>query len=342
MRNWKRPPVRDEEPRMSKRDFSARPLAPQERAAWDALAQAHGCVFDTSRWTEIFGPALRRIGIYDAGDRLRGGFCFYEQRKLGLRILRNPPYTPQIGPFFEPQANSPSTRTDERRAVAEAMAEYLAGAGAALVSLGLSVGWTDCLPFFWRGWKVVPHYTYRMPLAGTEDDLAQRPSKQLRKHLRSLAVPEVAVAPLADAADMVALVQETFARQGMDLPPYTREILAAFPVADDAYGCEIRVAGRVLAARYVIHDGATAFAIMGGHRRDERYNDAGALASWQTVLEARRRGLATFDFEGSVIPPIERFYRGFGGELTPRFTVHKAWLPIELGLHLHPRFRSRF
>lgn len=327
---------------MSKKDFSARSLEPRDLTVWDELAQRHGCVFDTLRWTEIFRPALRRIGIYDAGDRLRGGFCVYEQRKFGLRILRNPPYTPQIGPFFEPKANSPATRTDEQRAVVEAMAEYLSGARAALISLGLSVGWTDTLPFFWRGWKVVPHYTYRMPLAESEEDLAQRPAKQLRKHLRSLDVPEVTVAPMTDPEELVALVQATFARQGMELPPYTREILAAFPVSDRAYGCEVRVGGRVLAARYVIYDATTAFALMGGHRSDARFNDAGALASWQTIREARRRGLATFDFEGSVIAPIERYYRGFGGQLTPRFTVHKAWLPIELGLHLHPRFRSRF
>ena len=49
---------------------------------------------------------------------------------------------------------------------------------------------------------------------------------------------------------------------------------------------------------------------------------------------AKDRGLAIFDFEGSVILPIERYFRGFGGTLTPIISVHKAWLPLEMGLKL--------
>ena len=30
-----------------------------------------------------------------------------------------------------------------------------------------------------------------------------------------------------------------------------------------------------------------------------------------------------FDFEGSMIPQIEKYFRGFGGELTPYFVLQK-------------------
>ena len=60
------------------------------------------------------------------------------------------------------------------------------------------------------------------------------------------------------------------------------------------------------------------------------------------ILKAKEMGLQVFDFEGSIVPPIERYFRGFGGKLTPIFSVHKAWLPIEIGLKMMPKYSSRY
>nr|HPR68216.1 methicillin resistance protein [Kiritimatiellia bacterium] len=56
------------------------------------------------------------------------------------------------------------------------------------------------------------------------------------------------------------------------------------------------------------------------------------LAVWEAIRHAKEAGLETFDFEGSVIPPIERFFRGFGGRLTPYYTVNKGWRPLETAM----------
>jgi hypothetical protein len=37
-----------------------------------------------------------------------------------------------------------------------------------------------------------------------------------------------------------------------------------------------------------------------------------------------------FDFEGSMHEQIEKFYRGFGGELVPYYSIYKANLPTSL------------
>lgn len=53
---------------------------------------------------------------------------------------------------------------------------------------------------------------------------------------------------------------------------------------------------------------------------------------FEAIQHTQQLGLERFDFEGSVIPAIERYIRGFGGKLTPYFKVNKAWLPIELAM----------
>lgn len=42
------------------------------------------------------------------------------------------------------------------------------------------------------------------------------------------------------------------------------------------------------------------------------------------VIENLSDDCTQFDFEGSMIPGIEKFYRGFGGQLTPYFQIWKS------------------
>lgn len=328
---------------MSAKPLMVRPLESGDRAAWDELAARHGSIFDGLRWTELFGASLRRLGIYDAGGALRGGFCVWEQRTFGLRIWRNPPYTPAIGPFFEPRASNPAARTDEQRAVVEAMAEHLSGSAAAVTSLALSVGISDGLPFYWRGWKVVPHYTYRIDLTQSEEVLLAAMSAQQRNPINKARKDGVCVEETADAVDLRALVLKTFSRQDKAFSPRVMNlVLNAYPPGKNSACFISRHQGLPIAGAYIVHDDRTAYNLMTGYDDAHAHNGAGPLAMWHAILKAKAMGLKVFDFEGSVVPPIERYFRGFGGQLTPLFTVNKAWLPVELGLKLLPRHRNRF
>jgi hypothetical protein len=310
--------------------------------AWDSLAAQYGCIFDSLRWTSLFGQSLSRVGIYDAGGDLRGGFCLWEQRQFGMRVLRNPPYTPQVGPFYEPRASNPAARTDEQRAVVRAMAKYLSASRAAVVSVSLSQGVKDCLPYYWLGWKVIPHYTYRIDLAQGADSLLAALSKERRNDIRKAEKDGVGTELAAGGGPMRALVMQSYARREVPLPlAVTDVVLSGFPPGQNSYCLVAGANSRSVAGVFVVYDSRTAYYLMGGYA-DGAHHGAGALAMWHSILRAKGLGLDVFDFEGSVIPPIERYFRGFGGTLTPYFSVHKAWLPLEIVLKLSPRYRNRF
>ena len=53
------------------------------------------------------------------------------------------------------------------------------------------------------------------------------------------------------------------------------------------------------------------------------------------ILDAHARGL-TFDFEGSVIPGVERFFRGWGGRCVPKYRavkIRRCWTYAAWALH---------
>ncbi|MBN1879723.1 GNAT family N-acetyltransferase [bacterium] len=327
---------------MSRKKFLAQPIRPEDRSEWGRLAVECGSIFDSLEWTDIFNENLHRIGIYDAGGHLRGGFSYWQKTIGNVKVIRNPPYTRQIGPFFESRSVNSASRSEDQRSVMEAMKDYLTSLRAAVVSLGISVGTLDFLPFYWDGWKVIPQYTYRLDLEQDPDTLFGNLSKQIRKHLRDATDEGICAEPITATDGLLDMVEKTYRKQNSDIPVYTRQILDTVFLGPNGYGFQASRKGEIFSARYVVHDSTTAYALMSGHVDQRMSKSAGVVTSWNTILEARKRGLKIFDFEGSVIPSIEHYYRGFGGTLTPVFFVHKAWLPIEMILKLIPRYRNRF
>lgn len=77
--------------------------------------------------------------------------------------------------------------------------------------------------------------------------------------------------------------------------------------------------------------------IIAGYNKDLAHHGAGAIAIWEAIKYAKSLGLKIFDFEGSMIPQIETYFRGFGGYLETYSSVHKALLPIEIVLKIVKR-----
>lgn len=325
---------------MSRRRFSARRIDDGDRATWSGLARSHGTVFDSLPWLELTGIGAAPIGLFDASDELRGGFCLREEVRAGLRIARNPVFTPTVGPFLAMRSTNPVARISEFREALEAMVEYLSDRHFAIHVLGLRPGIQDPTPFFRRGWKVVSHITYRLNLEHSIDDLFDAMSPDRRKSIRKAETLGFDVEFDADGATLVSLVDSTFARQGR---PWPREIGARIvqdpPPGLAAFTVVASQGGRALAGAFVVHDHSTAYYLMGGYA-DDAGHAAGPLVMWHAIQKAKSLGLKVFDFEGSMIPEIERYFRGFGGALTPYFTVNRAWFPIEVVLKA--RFRNRF
>ena len=305
---------------------------------YDRLAREHGCVFNTVAWTGTFGDSLTRYGLYDAGGALRGGFCLFREKRLGLTLLTNPPGTPSIGPFFEPRAQHPVARLEERRDALTALAELLEHLRPAVVSVALAQWVTDCLPFSWRNYKVIPHYTYLLGLEQTEEAILAGMSEARRRNIGKARRDGLRAELTDDHSAIAVLVEATFARQGMDVKrEYLKKILFTYANPANSYTFVVESSGIPIAGAFVVHDARSAYYLFGGYRPEDKHNAAGALALFESIRHAKELGLEVFDFEGSSVPAIERYFRGFGGRLTPCYGVNKAWLPIEMGLKLFKR-----
>jgi lipid II:glycine glycyltransferase (peptidoglycan interpeptide bridge formation enzyme) len=81
----------------------------------------------------------------------------------------------------------------------------------------------------------------------------------------------------------------------------------------------------------LVWDRHAAYFLAGGSDPELRTSGAAPLVVWHLIRFAAQR-TNRFDFEGSVIEPVEHFFRGFGGKLVPVHRIMK--FPFWLRAHL--------
>jgi lipid II:glycine glycyltransferase (peptidoglycan interpeptide bridge formation enzyme) len=185
---------------------------------------------------------------------------------------------------------------------------------------------TNWLPFYWRGFKQTTRYTYILDdLSSTEavwKGLRAEVRTQIRKAERQLSVrTDLSIDQLLDVVEL------TFRRQGRQLP-FTRELVRRIDEACLQRGARhaffaMDADRRLHAALYMVRDAEYAYYLLGG--ADPRLRSSGAqlLLFWEAIRLAATLNLK-FDFEGSMIEPIERVFRAFGAVQVPYMKVYGA------------------
>ena len=309
-----------------------------ELAAYDELARQYGMLFNRADWLSLFGARMRILGLFDDGGKMVGGLSLYQERRWGCRIFRRAPFTPTCGPFLAVKSQNPVAVLEERRKALECMAAYLDQQRPAICMLPLDRDVSDALPFFWRGYKVIPQYTYLLDLSLPLEQIRKSMSPDRRNDMSKAARDGLVVRPPRDMAEVRDLVLSTFGRQDKFLDRSCLEdVLFRYANPSNSFAFVACRDDAPIATCFVVHDAKTAYYLLGGYRAEDRHHGAGALAVFEAIRRAQEMGLRTFDFEGSVISPIERFFRGFGGRLASYLTVNKAWLPMEMALKIRKR-----
>ena len=81
--------------------------------------------------------------------------------------------------------------------------------------------------------------------------------------------------------------------------------------------------GHTHSAIYLLHLNSTIYYLIGGG--DPKYRNSGAMSLLiNEALKLAKDKHCLFDFEGSMIEPIERFFRAFGAVQTPYFQIKKV------------------
>ncbi|MCX6273404.1 MAG: GNAT family N-acetyltransferase [Bacteroidetes bacterium] len=306
--------------------------------AFEEAALKYGKAFVHPVWLSLYDSGIQRYGIFDDGSKLVGGFILQEKSFPGGVFYKTLPFTPHNGLFINNLSKNNATRIGYEKKILEAMAILLERPALSIKSFSFPQHIIDFQPFIWNHYKVNPRYTYIIDLSQPVGLIRQNLAGERRNDLNKADKDQVFSKKNDDPAKVVRLIMNSFARNKAEIS-HTQVERIVNELTEKGLGFSYTAywQEKPVATAYCIFDRETAYYILGGYDEKNRHKGAGAQALWLSILHAQELGLGWFDFEGSMIPPVEHYFRGFGGQIIPFFTVNKAPFLVECILKIMKR-----
>lgn len=277
----------------------------------------------------LFRPALHAVGnaavtswlIIDESGQPLGGFNTAVLKLRGISTLSQPPLHPHCALFvIEPQSQ-PATRIARRKKVLETLAAFLHQRSERIVSLPLPVTWTDIQPIIWAGFSTSIKYTYRKSLSSAHDEGY---TSELRGHIRKALSEVIVLNASASRDELESVLLETADAQGFQAPA---DALSSLLDGCQQGWCHLETVHadtRLAGFAFTVYDGSEAYYLLGALSRSNKKRGVQPVLLDRSMAAMREKGKQVYDFEGSMIPGVERFFRSFGGELVPYYAVGRA------------------
>ncbi|MCO6491597.1 MAG: GNAT family N-acetyltransferase [Phaeodactylibacter sp.] len=274
------------------------------------------------------GPGGWHVAVArnEGNGALEGLLPYHTRSRYGVRMVAPPPMTPFLGPLlFPPEGlNGYKLRTFEEETIRRLLSQL---PNLPLVRMKLHYDARNWLPFRSAGFRQTTRYSYRILDLSNLDRVWNNFHPRLRNKI-SHAGRLCEVQRVEDAGPVFRLFQQRLGRQGaavgeawfagVDAALRAHGARAAFLCSDEQ--------GRPLSGAYIAWDERSAYLLMTGFDDRAAIRGAAALAVWASIQFAAERGLI-YDFEGSMLPGVERFFREFGGELCPYHYLvkYRSW-----------------
>lgn len=287
-----------------------------------------GCnLFTRPEWIQAQGDEGVCFGVYK-GSELKALFSLYHYKKLGRNFFIDPIFAPHCGlHIFHQGGNAYTTQSDHKR-ILRAVSDYFKDefrGGYIIFSLPEYI--RDIQPFLNKNWQVTLKYTYILNTEADTSDLLKEMSPERRKNIRQAEQLGYEVVWNSDPDGALRMISDTLQKGGAE---WNKDILRSLVFNKNPQFSHVHLLlnGASVATVLVGFDHTSAYYLGGGQAADSGATAAGTFAIWQAILETRRRNLSVFNFLGSSIPSIEKYFRGFGANLTPYYTVISApaWL----------------
>jgi hypothetical protein len=262
-------------------------------------------------------------------ETVSGVFPYCTKSKWNFDKSYIPNFTPYLGPWiiYPEKLNEYEKRSFEKKTISNLLSQL-----PALDDVRMKLHWQqdNALPYFWHGFHQTTHYTYVLEDIKNTDKVYINFKDSLKRQIYK-AEKQVTIELTEDWKPIAHLFKNSLDRQEakINIPDTVFEKIDK--AAKEQNAGKIFVAKNqkeeIIAGIYILYDENSAYYLYGGYNELEAQSGAMSLLFWEAIQHASTVTKA-FDFEGSRIEGVERFFRSFGGSLKSCHFIWKTTSPL--------------
>lgn len=272
-------------------------------------------IFSQYWWLDVVcGEGYWDVALVDKGGQIVGSMPYYVKKKWLFNIITMPRLTHTMGPYVKfPKKQKLVKRLSFEKEVCNSLISQLPSVDYFKQNFDKSV--LNWLPFYWNNFSQTTAYTYVIDNTSLEQFEASL-EPDIRRRRKKAVEQGIQVMESEDIECFYALNKTTYERQNTPIPYDFLLVKKLYEACVDRDSVKLFFAkynGVTIAAGFFVFDRGTVYYLMGGIESD--YKHFGGMDS--VLYEAIKFALGTgrkFDFEGSMVESIEKYFRGFGTE----------------------------
>ncbi|MBP7652396.1 GNAT family N-acetyltransferase [Candidatus Dependentiae bacterium] len=311
---------------MSKK-YEIRLLTDAEFEKWDSLVDAsdEGTLFHKSYWLKNVHDQPLIYGYFKNGILSAGFTGSIIKRRFGYSYLGTPLLTPYSGPVFYPQSGKKVTHYSNCKEILEDMIIELKDKHSD-IEIKLSPWINDIQPFIWNKFDNKTRFSYVLDITDLDKVWNNMDSGSCRNDINKGIKDGLKVENCDDFNLLISLVENTFDRQDCSMEHFRKLSYKIFEELNKRGQCRIFICrdkdGEPIAGNLIIWDTKRSYYILGGYKSEKKHHGGSSMVLWESIrYSSEKIGLRQFDFEGSMLRHVERFFRKFGGDLCGYQTV---------------------
>jgi len=287
-------------------------------------------IFSKDWWLDaVCGHDYWGVCVIENGGNVVATMPYYYKKNIfKIQLLSMPLLTQTLGPWISPTSAKYAKKLAREKDLMNELISQLPKFD--YFSQNFHYNITNWLPFYWQGFKQTTRYTYAIENLTDLDVIWSNFQSKIRTDIRK-AEKQVSVLTDLPLETFYQTNVKTFERQNIKIP-YTFEFIKNIDKTCAGHSARkmffaVDRQNQIHAVVYIVWDDNSAYYLMGGADPNLRNSGASSLLMWEAIKFASTV-TKKFDFEGSMIEPVERFFRAFGGIQKPYFNISKFNLSV--------------
>ena len=283
-------------------------------------------VFSIDWWLDsVCGEENWDVAIVEKGGEIWATMPFYIKKKWGFTLITMPPLTQKLGPYIKyPQGQKYYKKLSWEKEIMNELIDQLPKFDYFYQQWDYTI--TNWLPFYWRGFKQTTRYTYKIDkeidINILEKDFETDVRRRRRRKASELGIKIINNENIEVFYELNIM---TFERKNKSVPYNFDLVKKIYEITKKNNSSKLSFAfynEKAISAAFLVSDSNSVYYLMGGI--DSLYKDLGGmdLILYNSIKWTLNQG-KNFDFEGSIVESIEKYFRSFGSIQTPYFAVYK-------------------